>query len=194
MNKLSYGILSLLSVESQSGYELTQKMKIFWHTNHSAIYTLLSELENKNYVSYELQPQEGKPDKKIYSLAATGFGELKQWISRDLPFALRKDELVFKLFCMEVLEDELLFELLDQVEKRSQEKIVRMRASLVQLQSSYGEGPYTPDSKRIGSFFLLQKGLYEAQLELAWSQNIRNFIAKGEGVNLSDLAFDLGPE
>jgi len=83
INKLSYGLLGLLSTQPMTGYDLTQKINSFWRSTHSAIYPLLSELEENGYVEYRFEKKNGKPDKKIYNLTETGKRLLHDWFMAD---------------------------------------------------------------------------------------------------------------
>ncbi len=189
MNKLSYGLLSLLAVETLTGYELTQKINQFWHTNHSAVYPLLSELETRGSVSFKLIEQNGKPDKKIFAITDQGMLELKKWVVADLRPALKKDEMALKLFCMESLDSATIDILLKKIETRCSKKINQRRESLENLKNKLDGKLDSFNSPKIGSFLLIQKSLSEAKIELAWCKWIRELNDKGENVNLFDYAF-----
>jgi len=182
MNTLAYGLLSLLSSEPVSGYDLTARIKMFWHTNHSAVYPILTELEDLGYVSYELVLQTGKPDKKIYSLTQEGKKILKNWLTKELDPALKKDELTMRCFSLRLLDQDELEELLKQIEARCIKKLERHKKSLEDLCKKNPEGFKNLKSPKIGSFLLLHKGIQETQLELNWCQWIRTL----QGTNFEE--------
>jgi len=75
-----------------TGYELTSKINRFWRSTHSAIYPLLSELEENKYVEFILKKQDGKPDKKIYNLTVQGMEFLNKWFISETSAPVVKDE------------------------------------------------------------------------------------------------------
>jgi PadR family transcriptional regulator AphA len=100
MNTLSYGLLTLLSANSLSGYDLTQNIKPLWRAGHSQIYPLLMSMEQQGYISYKLIEQSDKPDKKVYSITEAGLGQLRQWVETPADHPVLRDELHFKLYSL----------------------------------------------------------------------------------------------
>lgn len=84
-----------------TGYELSQQFDAsighFWSTSHQQIYRTLRRLETEGLISVENVSQEGKPDKKIYSLAPAGQQALKEWIEAPTPLPELRDDLGVKL-------------------------------------------------------------------------------------------------
>lgn len=192
MNKLSYGLLSLLSVERLSGYDLTQKIKLFWHTNHSAVYPILSVLEERGLVEFSAVPQKGKPDKKIYETTPSGMEELKKWVSGDLGKSVKKDELTLKMFCLENLDRESVFTFLDNIEKRANGRIERLSSFLNDYRSVYMENGELFSTNKCGSIFIVRKGIEEAKIELQWCSWIREMkMMEDRGEKISrEMLFD----
>jgi DNA-binding PadR family transcriptional regulator len=123
MNKLSYGLLSLLSTQSLTGYDLTQSINKFWRSTHSAIYPLLSELEEKGYVQYTLMQQNGKPDKKIYSLTDQGMRLLHEWFIDETSEKVVRDEMSLKIYCMKLMDPDDVENLLNKIEANYKKKV-----------------------------------------------------------------------
>ena len=84
---LKHGILGLLNYHEMTGYEIMEtfrdSLNYFWDAKTSQIYRELQGLEQKEWVSKTIVPQSGKPDKKVYSITATGQEELLQWLADD---------------------------------------------------------------------------------------------------------------
>lgn len=106
MNTLSYGLLSLLSAKSLSGYELTQSIKPLWQAGHSQIYPLLTNMEQQGYISYKIIEQSDKPDKKEYTITEAGLEQLRQWVEIPADHPVLRDELHFKLYSLWLSEPE----------------------------------------------------------------------------------------
>ena len=69
--------LSILFEEQATGYEINQRFKLgeealFAEASVSAIYPALRKLEHKGFVDVRVQPQAGKPDRKIYRITDSG--------------------------------------------------------------------------------------------------------------------------
>lgn len=84
-------ILAILSWKPLSGYDLKGMICdseiYYWSGNNNQIYKSLIELQNEGLVTHEIQLQEGKPAKKIYTISAAGLMELKRSLMAepDLP-------------------------------------------------------------------------------------------------------------
>lgn len=85
---LPHAILVSLSEQAASGYELTHRFDrsigYFWRATHQQIYKTLRAMEADGWVSCTPVSQSGKPDKKVYEVAAKGAGELARWIAQPL--------------------------------------------------------------------------------------------------------------
>lgn len=99
---LSYALLALLSDRPSSGYDLNRAFEksvgCFWRASHQQIYRELGKLEESGWVDAELISQQGKPDKKIYSITQVGRQHLTTWITRPCDISPVKEEILIKLF------------------------------------------------------------------------------------------------
>ena len=99
---LKHGILGLLNYGSMTGYEIDKtfrdSLSYFWKTQTSQIYRELHTLKNKGWASYEVISQEGKPDKKVFSITESGREELNHWLSEDRSEFIVRSSLLMKTF------------------------------------------------------------------------------------------------
>ncbi len=70
-------ILALLNFDDASGYEIKKhctdgSFSYFVDISYGSIYPTLSRLEKEGLVSGRSEAQDGKPDKKVYSITPTG--------------------------------------------------------------------------------------------------------------------------
>ncbi len=90
---LRYGILGLLNYSDMNGYEILEtfrhSLNHFWNAQKSQVYRELIVLENAGYISGIWVEQNGKPDKKMYSITEDGRIELLEWLSCDLKESVR---------------------------------------------------------------------------------------------------------
>lgn len=70
-----------------TGYEIMEvfrdSLRFFWNAQTSQIYRELQGLEKRGLVSKTVVPQQGKPDKKVYSITGEGKKELLDWLAED---------------------------------------------------------------------------------------------------------------
>jgi PadR family transcriptional regulator AphA len=107
----------LASGETWTGYDLKtvidNSTANFWHAHHSQIYTTLHRMEEAGLVHSEIETQEDRPDKRVYSITEAGHEDLRSWLEHPLtgPTTI-KDVLLVKLFFSQDRDkDELLTEL-----------------------------------------------------------------------------------
>ena len=81
---IKHVILGFLSEAPLTGYDLKKKFSasdIFhWSGNNNQIYRALVELHQANLVTIEVEYQESKPPRKIYTVTGEGLAELRQWM------------------------------------------------------------------------------------------------------------------
>jgi DNA-binding PadR family transcriptional regulator len=115
---LSHAILAVLVNRSCSGYDLAKQFDgsvgFFWHATHQQIYRELTKLEESGWVELEVMRQDGKPDRKCYSINAAGTTHLREWIAKPAALQPTKDELLIKLFVGYLVPSETLIQLLAQ--------------------------------------------------------------------------------
>lgn len=97
---LPHAILVSLCEHSGSGYELTRRFDrsigYFWSATHQQIYRTLRTMEADGWVSATVVAQQGRPDKKVYTVSDAGRAELARWIGAPLGSAGSR-ELAVKL-------------------------------------------------------------------------------------------------
>lgn len=78
MKTLPKLLLILLKAESLTGYNLTKKVTASgtWKASHQQIYRELNKMGNEGLVTFKIIPQEGKPDRKLYTITQTGQAKL----------------------------------------------------------------------------------------------------------------------
>ena len=188
MNKLSYGLLSLLSTEPMSGYDLTTKINKFWRSTHSAIYPLLSELEEESCIELTLIEQTGKPDKKIYHLTDKGRELLRSWFISETSDEVCRDEMTLKLYCINCMDEEAAEKLLTEYEGRCSKRIETYQNNLARIKKLSQESPDNAPASVFGSYIMTQRGLQKTEMDLKWCAWVRRIYKKKD---LSFLKEDL---
>jgi DNA-binding PadR family transcriptional regulator len=115
---LSHAILAVLANRPCSGYDLAKQFDgsvgFFWHATHQQIYRELTKLESSGWVDLEVMRQDGKPDRKCYSINAAGQEHLCAWILQPTHLDPVKEELLVKLFVGHLVPPGELVQLLRQ--------------------------------------------------------------------------------
>jgi DNA-binding PadR family transcriptional regulator len=100
---LRNALLGFLSYKPMSGYDLENWINhstgFFWHARLSQIYTTLKKLEEESMVVSHIETQEGRPDRRVYTITDAGLAELHAWVSEPLmETSPLKDDLLLRLF------------------------------------------------------------------------------------------------
>jgi len=79
--------LGILTRGPATGYEIKKAVEehfgYFLDVSHSSIYPALADMSEQGLVEYEAVRQEGKPDKKVYRLTASGLEALVEGLLRS---------------------------------------------------------------------------------------------------------------
>lgn len=101
---LKHGILGLINYHEMTGYEVMQafrdSLNFFWKAQTSQIYRELQTLEKEKWVEKTFVPQQGKPDKNIYSITEEGRYELLRWLSDGDLGITQRVPILMKVFFM----------------------------------------------------------------------------------------------
>jgi len=85
-----------------TGYEIMlvfrDSLRFFWSAQTSQIYRELQTLERKGWVDKTPTPQQGKPDKNIYTITSEGQNELLRWLSDGGPELSSRSSILMKVF------------------------------------------------------------------------------------------------
>lgn len=100
---LKYVLLGVLSYQPLTGYQIKQFMDNaaghFWHAQMSQIYRTLDALEKDDAITSTIQPQEIRPDRRVYEITQAGMDDLIAWLSEPMTtIAQNKDELMIRMY------------------------------------------------------------------------------------------------
>ncbi len=127
---LGNALLGLLNHRPMTGYDLKKMldhpMGFFWAAQMSQIYRELNKLEEERLVKSEVEPQEKRPDRKVYQLTKEGRETFLNWLNKfpdQLSEASRSRLLMRIFFSSRIKLDELAFE----IKRYKKEKEERLR-------------------------------------------------------------------
>jgi len=179
MNTLAYGLLSLLSHSSMSGYDLMLRIQPFWPAKHSQIYPLLARLEQKGLVACELVQQSDKPDKKVYSINDNGIAALQEWLTFPASDPVMRDELMLKAFCMSHVDPAVSRKLFAARLEHYRNKLQRLSQKIKSVRQVDGlEEDQTPSyqSPYFGAYIMLNKALMSCRTNIEWCEWVLSVI------------------
>ncbi|RTZ13899.1 PadR family transcriptional regulator [Vibrio aquaticus] len=103
---LPHVILTVLSTRDATGYDITKEFSAtigyFWKASHQQVYRELNKMAQNNLVTCVLEPQEGKPDRKVYSITDSGRIALGEWFDQPTAHPTVRDEFSAKLMACAV--------------------------------------------------------------------------------------------
>ncbi|MBT2388300.1 PadR family transcriptional regulator [Streptomyces sp. ISL-1] len=98
---LEHAILVSLLEKPGSGYELARRFErsigYFWTATHQQIYRVLKRMESDGLLGVREVPQQGRPDKKEYSVAGLGRAALSQWLHEPIESESVRHDLAVKI-------------------------------------------------------------------------------------------------
>lgn len=99
---LPHIILTLLHQNPATGYDITKQFSstvgFFWKASHQQVYRELNKMAELNWVSHTIEPQSGKPDRKVYTITTTGSQQLSAWLAEPLQHPTTRDECGAKFY------------------------------------------------------------------------------------------------
>jgi PadR family transcriptional regulator AphA len=184
MNTLSFGLLSLLTINNYTGYDLMLKIQLFWQANHSQIYPLLASLEKGGLVQFEEVAQSDKPDKKIYSITEKGRNEVKLWIAQPTAEPVLRDELMLKAYCISIVEADTIQTLFKEREFCYLENLTKYKIHFEALNQGISEGNEKLDihSTKFGLYIILKKKIMNIENNLEWCRWVMEQTGKDSGI------------
>jgi DNA-binding PadR family transcriptional regulator len=168
VSTLGYALLGLLARESSTGYELTGRVRerigFFWGARHSQIYPELAKLEGGGLVTYEPVEQEGKPDKKVYSITDAGFAALAEWAVVPESPGPTRDEMTLKAYSVWAADPGKASAMFRDEERRHREQLAEYEQIKGWMEREWGEALTDPGTPEFSSYATLRRGLgYERE-------------------------------
>jgi PadR family transcriptional regulator AphA len=108
---LKHTLLGFLNLGTMTGYEMKKYMdqstQFFWHAGLSQIYPTLKGLERDGLITAHVEPQDGKPDKKTYTITKAGRATFIAWLAEPMTtLPSSKNTVLLKLFFSGSLDKE----------------------------------------------------------------------------------------
>lgn len=130
---LRYALLSLLSGQDMTGYEVSrhfsQSVAHVWHAPDSQIYPELRRLAEAGALEIEEIDDGGRGTKKLYRITESGLAELRSWLAAPTAHRRQRDPAYLKAAYLEWAEP-------DAIRARMEEHIAFHAAHLERLETT----------------------------------------------------------
>lgn len=172
---LAHTILTVLAEAPSSGYDISKRFEetvsCYWKASQQQVYRELSKMEKQGWVDFELVPQDGKPDKKIYAITPVGQQELRRWYPEPTEPAPIREDLLVKVLGGAHLPNTVLIQ---EVQRRRQMHLQQLQ----RYQDMEIEHQADPNPSRQGQYryLTLRRGLRYEQDWVAWCDEVLAFL------------------
>lgn len=174
---ISYAIMAGLENSPKTGYELTKGFQgsigFFWNATHQQIYRELEKIHNLGWTTVHIEPQAGKPDRKIYSLTEIGRDELRRWIESPTDEGASRDPLLVKLFVGHIADTQKLIADLEHKQQAHEKQLKQYR----DLESQHFSQKKLPPNMRF-QLYTLRYGIRFEEGWLSWCKDVLHDLRK----------------
>ena len=179
---LRYIILGLLCYMPMTGYDLKifmdKSINFFWSAELSQIYRELSKLESLNYINSKIEHQEGRPDKKIYSITQEGYEAFIEWL-KDFPSILSspsRNEFLVRVFFGAKLSKEEMILLFENYIKEINKELKTYESIDKDLNQRFASSDFKMNNDYLYQNLTLKRGTSWCNAELNWAKDCINTI------------------
>lgn len=183
LSDLEVALLGLLSVRPTTGYDIqrhyARALAPWWETPRTQIYPKLRELQRRGLVEDETVVQDGKPNKRLFSLSDAGSAALRTWLQGPIGWPDMRHQMMMRLFLGNLLPAETTRALLEDYRQRTEAWASSLREAHDRFSRSL-EGPY-----RESVFFellSLEHLIAIADLERSGAETALKALERAQGV------------
>jgi PadR family transcriptional regulator, regulatory protein AphA len=181
---LPHALLGLLSYKPATGYDLkvafASSIGMFWDASLPQIYRTLGQMEKNGWLSFRIEQQEGKPNRKIYNLTASGKKELNAWLRKTLEFPqVRKNDMLMKIFFGNKINQKDLIEHFKKWRSSAAKLQEKLEKGVKPVVAHYSDVTGAKDDMY---FWLLTAdyGRRRAKMIVEWCDSALGFLEKGK--------------
>lgn len=177
---LAHAVLSLLSQKPSSGYEVAKAFEgsigYFWQATHQQIYRELKKLEEQQWVTVEVIPQDKPLDKKVYSLTTLGRQALAEWIDQESELGPLKEDILVKVFAGHLVPRPVLLRQLEQNRRLHLKRLTTYQ----DLQAQYFDPPDRLSFEQRCQYLTLLRGIRNEQDWVGWCEQAIDWLQRSD--------------
>ncbi|PMH46270.1 transcriptional regulator [Vibrio sp. 10N.286.49.B3] len=169
---LPHVILTVLSTRNATGYDITKEFSAsigyFWKASHQQVYRELNKMALNELVTCTLEPQEGKPDRKVYAITDAGRQALGEWFEQPTAHPTVRDEFSAKLMACAVQPSIAYREQLAELVEESRKIVGHYK----EIEATYYANPTTLDRLARLERLTLRRNLLLRQAWIEWADEV----------------------
>ncbi|MBF4425056.1 PadR family transcriptional regulator [Vibrio anguillarum] len=169
---LPHVILTVLSTRDATGYDITKEFSssigYFWKASHQQVYRELNKMGQQGLVTCVLEPQDGKPDRKVYSITDAGRSALGEWFEQPTAHPTVRDEFSAKLIACSVQPATPYRIQLGELVEESKKLVAHYK----EIESAYYATPATLDKLQRLERLTLRRNLLVRQAWVDWAEEV----------------------
>jgi DNA-binding PadR family transcriptional regulator len=173
ISKLGYIILSLLARASLTGYDIAREMKrphafFLGQAQTSQIYPELTRLQETGLITSTVVEQQGKPDRRVYTMTPDGLERLKHWLVEPTPVAEMRSEFLIKASSLWLADPAVALVRFAEHERYHTQQLDAYEAHLAELERRWGDQLAWADSIPFGEYLTLTRGIGHEREYVRW--------------------------
>ncbi|RJX72333.1 PadR family transcriptional regulator [Vibrio sinensis] len=169
---LPHVILTVLSTRDATGYDITKEFSAtigyFWKASHQQVYRELNKMAQNDLVTCVLQPQDGKPDRKVYSITDSGRAALGEWFDQPTVHPTVRDEFSAKLMACSVQSAEPFKNQLTELVEESRKVVAHYK----DIENAYYAASANLDKQQRLERLTLRRNLLIRQAWIDWAEEV----------------------
>jgi DNA-binding PadR family transcriptional regulator len=195
---LRYALLGLLARRPLTGYEIlkrfTRSIVFFWNAKRSQIYAELRRIEHLGLVTSQVEIQQGRPNKRKYTMGPAGGEALRKWLDAPAPLQPIKDEMLLKTFFSDPLPPARVA---DRLRRRAEEHdriVAEFEGIKASLEARWGPLETTADRPLAFRYLVLEHGIRFERLYADWCRWAATAVEARPAVPPEDAASPTGAD
>ncbi|MDL9944653.1 PadR family transcriptional regulator [Gordonia sp. ABSL11-1] len=169
---LEHAILVSLAERPGTGYEIGQQFDrsigYFWSATHQQIYRTLKKLHSDGLVSFESVSQDGRPDKKVYTISSEGRKVLSEWAVSPTPVQPLRSDLGVKLRAAEFGD---LAAVIGELKVHRDEHLAQLKL-YIGFQENFYPDPDALIGRKLHQYLVLRGGIRQEEGFIEWCDEV----------------------
>ncbi|TMR89754.1 PadR family transcriptional regulator [Nonomuraea basaltis] len=153
---LRHAVLAALLDGESSGYQLTKIFDVgvsnFWYAAPQQLYAELAKLESEGLVAGHVVVQQGRPNKRVFTVTEAGIGELAAFAAAPPKPLLIRDDLAVRVHAVDLLEPAPVIAQLRERAEEAAAKLALFEKMLVHLRGDLDEESFLRHGERVGPY------------------------------------------
>lgn len=169
---LRHAVLAALLDRELSGYQLAKLFDLgqssFWHAASQQLYVELAKLEADGLLTGHEVVQQGRPNKRVFTLTDTGREELTRFTEAPIKPTSIRDDLLVKAYAAHAADPLGLAAQLEARAAQAKAKADYLAAQLAKLRGDLGEDEYLRTAENIGPYLAGTRGIRYEREQTEW--------------------------